>query len=542
MYTIRDTPAHQNNPNRDIVHLTLDPLCYFIKAFTKFGEYQCNDSCDCNNKVALVERLAQNASAAGPQPFPPSSLLYERELRKTLKMFSRNFRDHTSKTPLTGYECMKAFRGRNQDIETQLGMLGFHTSVAAPRRYEEVYDYWKEQYAITDELDFTLNPSVNQFKKYSNVRPFAKVESISTAKWPRNISPRNPRFNFLWAQFTKPMESYFYKHLSATGSLSGVSTHVEPGIPNPWIGKSMNKKQRGDAVMYKISLFRKKYGVDPIVVPTDCTGLDAHITRGVIKEENRLYVDCFPSHREFLRDLTACFEENKFSGCGINGVVQGARMSGDMHTGLGNSLVVCAFNVTAFRMMGISSFDMLSDGDDCLLFIHPRDFARVEVELPQHYLGFGQELRLDKAAHHWSEIEWCQCKLVRAFVDGEECHIFVQNPHKVFATMGSHIHCRDNAAAEQYFGDVLYAFSVMYSFVPFFRELAALRKSVDTRQRRLQPGLANELIHNHKIHAQESPNTLDDYCRAFSLDPAIFVGHLAGDTDSLREALAMFRS
>lgn len=512
-YTIESTPAHSDDPKRDIVKLTMNPLSAFIRSFTKFGEFQCNDSCACNNKVALVERLAQNASKDGPQPFPKSDDYYEAQLGKTLQMFAQNFRDHTSGEPLTAEECYQAFKGKNDQIESQLGMLGFHTCVADPDRYRRSYEYWKEicGVRITEAIDYCLMPGKWLYEKFAVVRPFAKVESISVKKWPRNISPRHPHFNFLWAQFTKPMESYFYKHLSATGPLARWCVQRESGVQNPWIGKSMNKIQRGDAVGYKYRLFRQRWGVDPLVLSTDCTGFDSHVTQGVIKVENRFYQNCFVKHRSFLRELTKCFEVNNFNTNGVRGKVRGSRMSGDMHTGLGNTVVILGMLVTSFRMMEITRYDLLSDGDDCLVFVHPDDLAIVLKSLPEHFLAFGQELRVEKVARNIFEVEWCQCKLVRVDVDGEEHYMFVQDPHKTFATMGSHIHCRTNEGAFKYFADVLFAYSVMYSSIPLFRKLATYRVSSDVRTRRLMPGLAFDLLNNSRLHAAENSNTLSDY-------------------------------
>jgi hypothetical protein len=540
-YTIEYTGPHSDDQKRDFVALTANPLSLFIRAFTKFGEFECNDSCTCNNKVALVERLAQNASKAGPKPFPPSDSHAEVELRKTFRMFAQNFRSETSGEPLTADETYLAFKAKNDQISSQLGLLGFHTCVADPERYRRSYEYWKEISGcpVDRPMTWCLMPSQFLFKRWANVRPFAKVESISVSKWPRNISPRHPHFNFLWAQFTKPMESYFYHHLGASGALRRwCPAGKENGVRNPWIGKSMNKIQRGDAIAYKIDLFKRRFGVHPVVISTDCTGLDAHVTAGVIKCENALWSDCFPNQSSFLKKLTRMFELNRFSTDGVRGEVRGARMSGDMHTGLGNTILTVGMVVTSFRLMHIDRYDIFADGDDTLVFVHPDDLGQVLVELPQQFLTFGQELKLEKVARTIFDVEWCQSKIIRVQVDGEGHYMMVQNPHKTFATMGSHIHCRTDSGAVQYFADVLYSYSIMYSPIPFFRKLATYRESHDVRVRRLQPGLAFELINNSKLHCSAGPDTLTDYCAAWDMDPSVYAGHHSGNPVELRGAVA----
>jgi len=540
-YTLDYIQPHSIDSKRDFVSLTTNPLSSFIRSFTKFGNYYCNDSCSCNNAVALVERLFQNATKNGPRPFPPSDPFYEQELGKTFRMFSANFREHTSGEALTAEECFCAFKAQNDKIESQLGMLGFHTSVADPERYRRSYEYWKEimNLPLHEALNYTLTPPEFMYSRWAKVRPFAKVESIDRDKWPRNISPRHPHFNFLWAQFTKPMESYFYHHLSASGHLkAGCPLGKEPGVRNPWIGKSMNKLQRGNAVKYKFDLFERTHGVKPIVISTDGVGFDAHMTQGVIKQENKCWQNCFPSHRVFLQKLTKSFEENNLVSDGVRGKIRGTRMSGDMHTGLGNTIVTIGMIVTSMRLMGIKRYDIFADGDDTLIFVHPDDLGQVMRELPINFLGFGHELKMEKIATNIFEVEWCQSKIVRVTKEGVTQFIFVQNPHKTFATMGSHIHCRDNVSAFKYYGDVLYAYSRMYSCIPLFRKLAGYRESHDVRVRRLQPGIALELINNAHLDCVEGPDTLSDYCQAWDLDPSIYQGHMTGDPDELRAAIA----
>jgi len=280
--------------------------------------------------------------------------------------------------------------------------------------------------------------------------------------------------------------------------------------------------QRAAAVKYKIDLFMRVYGVHPAVFQSDCTGWDAHMTYTLCTLECLFYCMCFPKWNWYVSQLVECLVENKFSGNGIRGKVRGARMSGDMHTGLGNTLIMLALLVTAFRLLDIKRYDLLSDGDDTLIFIHPDDVAFVTKNLVETFLRMGHELRIEGVAASIYDITWCQCKIVRVMENNAEVGMFVQNPLKTFATLGSHIHARTLHDAYQYFADVLYAYSILYSAIPLFRKLGVMRAIRDKRTRRISPGLTNELL--GRVHVTEGPNTLYDYCTAFNISPSLYRG------------------
>jgi len=526
-YELSPLPDHPDDQVRDSVSLTFEPLVPFIRAFTKFGKFECNDSCVHNNQVAFVERLAQNASAEGPKPFPEPDDAALSYVQRAFNAMADNFRHHTSHTPLTGEETMRAFRGQNETIASQLGIVGFDTCVKDPERYQRSYDYWKTMYGVDAgvPLDFVVAPGLEQLRKWANVRPFGKVEYLSVEKFPRNISPRHPHFNFVWAAFTKPLENYFYKNMSATGSLNRYCPlGVEPGTPNPWIGKGFNKLDRGRILQMKYSKFRRCYGVDPIVFATDCTGFDAHMHLKLLKIENKFYRKCFSEHSAFLKGLTSLFETNKLYGDGIKAILKGCRMSGDMHTGLGNSVTTVAMLLAAFEILGVTRFDIFDDGDDCLVLLHPDDIHDKSLfsKLPEVFLRFGHELKIEKVAVEIRDVVWCQSRPVRVMTELGEEYMFVQDPHKIFSTMGSHIHCREASGANTYFGDNLYAYSLIYNPIPFFRALREQRVDAKAHGRRVLEGLSRELAKMSKVKCWTGPNTLSDYCSAFALDPNIF--------------------
>lgn len=93
--------------------------------------------------------------------------------------------------------------------------------------------------------------------------------------------------------------------------------------------------------------------------------------------------------------------------------VHGNRMSGDMNTALGNCLMMLLFVKAAMRELGIKVWDMMDDGDDCLVFINKRDFTTLAEGLPKFFLRCGQELKLENIAYQPEDILFCQTHLVK---------------------------------------------------------------------------------------------------------------------------------
>jgi len=89
-------------------------------------------------------------------------------------------------------------------------------------------------------------------------------------------------------------------------------------------------------------------------------------------------------------------------------------MSGDMNTALGNCLLMTGMVFGAMNHLGVRQFQVVDDGDDCLVLVERSELERLQRELPRVFLEFGQELKLENIARHPQEIVFCQCKLTWA--------------------------------------------------------------------------------------------------------------------------------
>jgi hypothetical protein len=104
-------------------------------------------------------------------------------------------------------------------------------------------------------------------------------------------------------------------------------------------------------------------------------------------------------------------------------------MSGDANTALGNCLLMCIFVRAAMRSLGVDKWDILDDGDDCLLFIPKSEEGKLKP-LTKLFLSYGQELKLENRAEVMEKIVFCQHQPV--IVDGE--WRMVQDWKKVLST------------------------------------------------------------------------------------------------------------
>jgi len=99
-------------------------------------------------------------------------------------------------------------------------------------------------------------------------------------------------------------------------------------------------------------------------------------------------------------------------------------MSGDMNTGLGNCLLMCAMLYSYFMRLRFS-FDVINNGDDCGIIFSRHDMDKFNALLCQNwFLTMGFQMEIEKPVYIIEEIEFCQSHPV--CVDGE--WIMLRNP------------------------------------------------------------------------------------------------------------------
>lgn len=150
------------------------------------------------------------------------------------------------------------------------------------------------------------------------IKPDRYDARVVSTKEPRAIQYRSPRYNLRLQQFLHPLEHAYYR--TTTAQFGGAV-------------KGFNSWQRASLYQDALSLF-----VDPVVLNLDFSKFDAHLHPEVLAEERRFYEKTY--HDDFLHDLLGMQRRNKCTTqLGLRYFVFGTRISGDVNTGLGNTLL-----------------------------------------------------------------------------------------------------------------------------------------------------------------------------------------------------------
>lgn len=175
----------------------------------------------------------------------------------------------------------------------------------------------------------------------ARVVPFTKLEKMGANKYkaPRLIQARDASFNIEYGRYIKPLERQLKDHVVfGKGNYDQVARRVA-----------------------KLSSQYKYY--------TECdhTTFDAHVTVDMLRLLHRYYATCYNDDRELAllsrRTITNyCTTRN-----GEHYVVHGTRMSGDVDTSFGNSLINYHVLRAGLREQKIRG-EVLVNGDDSIIF------------------------------------------------------------------------------------------------------------------------------------------------------------------------------
>jgi len=223
--------------------------------------------------------------------------------------------------------------------------------------------------------------------------PFLKAEKLNPNKVhkPRMIMPRTPRYNLVLASYLKNFEHELYRRWKGPSGKRIVA-------------KGMNPVQRAKIIEEKFLSIP-----DCVVVEVDGAQFEAHQTRDLLKEEHSVYLSKFPNLRWMLEaQLTLegrTSEHIKFSR-------PGCRASGDFNTGLGTTICMTVPVMSTMRILGIREYDLLSDGDNCLLFLHQRDLPTLMSKFyDQMVRSAGLECTIENPVYVMEQITFGQSPL-----------------------------------------------------------------------------------------------------------------------------------
>lgn len=334
--------------------------------------------CGCNEAKGLALRNRPPAVINGRM---------RRELYRVMKQVAtKAMRDHGKIIPWTYEEVLATYSGKRL------------------KRYTSAY-----QRIVLEGHNYARESRINSFVKASKHK---KLDEM-----PRLIQFRKPEYTLELMRFVKPIQACLH---SIKSSRSGTKVYA----------KGLNATARAAAIVKKMASLR-----NTACISADVSKWDVHVSDALIALEGMLY-HWMTGDSEIREMLKHQLVNRGVTASGIRYTIKGQRMSGDANTALGNDILVSSLMRLAMKKANITRYDILGDGDDCLVFVDGHD-SNVAVASIRDTLGaYGFNVKFD-VSYDASQIEFCQARVVNvAGVDK-----MVRDWRKVLSTsFSSHRH------------------------------------------------------------------------------------------------------
>lgn len=182
---------------------------------------------------------------------------------------------------------------------------------------------------------------------------------------------------------------------------------------------------------------------DPVFLCADHSRFDAHVNVELLKQEHLVYKRCCPQTNELNSLLRWQLKNLGKSKGGIRYKMRGKRMSGDINTGLGNTVLNVCMLAAWLEFNCCSKYRLMVDGDDSVIILDRLEFETFEVAIEEFMLKLGMETEMDVVHDIW-KVDFCQSRPV--LLPGGPT--FVRNPFKVMTTMGRTAERRDDVTMQ----------------------------------------------------------------------------------------------
>lgn len=233
-------------------------------------------------------------------------------------------------------------------------------------------------------------------KRDATIRMFLKDDKYTieraTAKAPRCIQYRSKRYCVELGRYLKPIEHEAYRMLDVDGTYA--------------IAKAANSWDRARVLRQKWQSFAQPYAL-----LLDHSNFDAHCSSSLLRVEHEYYLQCYPGrsdHRYLSRMLAWQLKNRGYTKNGTKYYTPGTRMSGDMNTALGNSILNYSMLRDYLDQAGVRG-SIYVDGDDSVVIIDRRQLCKLPGV--EWFLQYGMETKLE-FADSFSQIEFCQTRPV----------------------------------------------------------------------------------------------------------------------------------
>nr|QTJ63579.1 RNA-dependent RNA polymerase [Neuropteran tombus-related virus] len=219
-----------------------------------------------------------------------------------------------------------------------------------------------------------------------SITPFSKIEKMSTSRYkpPRLIQARHATHNIIMGSYIKPLEYSLFKN-------------------------NKNKHHFGkgnfDQVAQKIQKFLSKYDH---YTELDFDSFDAHVTPEHLKVTHTYYNSCFKHDPELGHILKKTIKNVCVTRQGDKWKILGTRMSGDVDTSLGNSLIVYALLKQLLEELEMEG-DAIVNGDDSIIFTNKPIDIKKAVEILKKY---NMTAKMKESVKNIHTVDFCQSRFV----------------------------------------------------------------------------------------------------------------------------------
>lgn len=321
-------------------------------------------SCVCNEIAALRLRVFR----VTPTPQPKAMALFRRQR----KMFARAFIQRFGRvTPLSVEETVRRFPVAKRRLYTAAAESLARVQIG-PR-----------------------DAAIKMFVKADKCDDAAKKVHLNKPLKPRAIQARGPRYNVALGRYIKAFEG---KVCAMSGWRSPTKTQM--------FAKGLTQQQLARLFVKKLEGFN-----NPCVVSLDATSFDSSIKIEHLRSLHALYESLCPD-AEMQRLLSWRLVNRGTSAHGVRYKVQGGRMSGDVDTALGNCIDMCCLVATVMRTCRVHKWDILDNGDDCLVITEQGRMPDVSV-IKECMKSLGIDCDPEVAGSRLEDVEFCRSRIVR---------------------------------------------------------------------------------------------------------------------------------
>lgn len=228
---------------------------------------------------------------------------------------------------------------------------------------------------------------------------FSKYGKDKLTGAPRGINPRSPRYNLELGRYLKHAEKHLLKAINVAYGKRTSHTVI----------KGLNANDSASVLRAKWDVFS-----NPVAVGLDASKFDAHVSVLALEYEHSFYNGLFPGSRKLkwmlkqqLRNSgTAYVQDGK-----VDFSIKGTRSSGDLNTGLGNCILMCAMIYAYAKRAGVD-IELANNGDDCVVFMEQECLDDFIKHVKSWFSIRGFNMVSETPVYEFEQLEFCQTRPV----------------------------------------------------------------------------------------------------------------------------------